>query len=136
MEDIKGIVRQLYTDCLTVNTRANAGEVMGRLLADNFQSMGSADAKGKMEFIGQIQFFWQLVPDLKWDVQELFQDGSRVVVRSMASGSPKGDFMGMSTDGSKSFKIMTIDIHTVEGAQIKQVYHLEDWATAMRQLRG
>ena len=136
MEDIKGIVGQLYADCLTVNTRANAAEVMGRLLADDFQSIGSADTKNKAALTGQVQFFWQLIPDMKWDAQEMLQDDNRVVVRSIASGSPKGDFMGMDLDGSKSFKIMTIDIHTVEGGQIKQVYHIEDWATAISQLKG
>lgn len=136
MEDNKKIVGQLYTDCLTVNPTADAAEVMGRLLADDFQSIGSADTKGKAELTGQVQFFWKLVPDLKWEVHEMLQDGNRVVVRSIASGSPKGDFMGMNLDGSKSFKIMTIDIHTVENGQIKQIYHIEDWAAAMKQLRG
>lgn len=136
MEDNKKIVSQLYTDCLTVNSTADAAEVMGRLLADDFQSIGSADTKGKAELTGQVQFFWKLVPDLKWEVQEMLQDGNRIVVRSIASGSPKGDFMGMNLDGSKSFKIMTIDIHSVENGQIKQIYHIEDWAAAMKQLRG
>lgn len=39
-----------------------------------------------------------------------------------------GDFMGLTLDGSKSFKIDTFDIHTVENGQIKEIYHLEDWA--------
>jgi predicted ester cyclase len=57
-----------------------------------------------------------------------------VVVRSIASGSPKGAFMGLQLDGSKSFRIDTIDIHEVEGGQIVRVHHLEDWATAIKQL--
>lgn len=136
MEDIKQIVSQLYTDCLTVNTTANVAEVLGRVLADDFQSIGSIDTKSKAELTGQIQFFWQLIPDLKWEVREMLQDGNRVVVRSIASGSPKGDFMGMNLNGSKSFKVMTMDIHTMENGQIKQIYHIEDWAAAMKQLRG
>lgn len=136
MEDLKEIVKPLYTDCLTVNTHADAAAIMGGMFADDFKSTGSVETKGKAEFIGQIQFFWKLIPDLKWDVQEMLQDGNRVVVRSVASGSPKGDFMGIALDGSKSFKVMTIDIHTVEGGQIKQVYHLEDWATAMKQFKS
>lgn len=38
-------------------------------------------------------------------------------------------------DGTKSFKIMSMDIHTVEHHQIKQVYHIEDWSTALQQLK-
>jgi predicted ester cyclase len=135
-KNLKKIVRPFYTDCLTVNTRADVATIMNRLLADDFQSINSAETKGKAQLIGQVQFFWKLIPDLKWDIQEMLQDGNKVVVRSIASGSPKGEFMGLNLDGSKSFKIMTIDIHTLQGHQIKQVYHLEEWVTAIKQLKS
>lgn len=50
-----------------------------------------------------------------------------------ASGSPKGSFMGLDLDGSKSFKIDTIDIHEIESGKIVRVHHLDDWATAIQQ---
>ena len=111
-------------------------EKMGQILADNFQSKGAADVKTKEQLIGQIQFFWKLVPDLKWEIQDMIAEGNHVVVRSLASGTPNGNFMGVQADGTKSFKTMTIDIHTVENGQIVQVHHLEDWATAIKQLQG
>ena len=79
-------------------------------------------------------YFWKLIPDLKWEIQEILQDGNKFVVRSIGTGTPNGDFMGLPTDGTKSFKIMTIDIHQVEDNVIKNIYHVEDWATAMGQL--
>lgn len=136
MTDLKETVRPFYTKCLTVNNETNVAELMGKILAANFQSFGSAEVKTKEQLIGQIQFFWKLVPDLKWEIQEMYQEGSSVVVRSKASGTPNGDFMGLPTNGSKSFNIMTIDIHTVEKGQVVKVYHVEDWATAMKQLKG
>ena len=136
MGNEKEVVRPFYEKVLTVNADTDVAATMNSILADDFQSMGGTDTKGKEALIGQVQYFWKLVPDLKWEIQEMLQDGNRVVVRSMASGSPKGDFMGMSLDGTKPFNIMTIDIHTVEGGQIKQVYHIEDWAGAMKQFRG
>jgi predicted ester cyclase len=66
----------------------------------------------------------------------MIAEGNQVVVRSLASGTPKGNFMGVEVDGTKSFKTMTIDIHTVENGQVVAVHHLEDWATAMKQLQG
>ena len=36
--------------------------------------------------------------------------------------------------GSKSFKIMAIDIHTVKDNRLVTAHHLEDWASAIRQL--
>ena len=136
MENLKDVVRPFYSDCLTVNSHADAAAIMNRLLADDFQSVNVAETKGKAQLMGQVQGFWKLIPNLKWEIQEMLQDGNRVIVRSIATGSPKGDFMGMSLDGSRSFKIMTIDIHTVAGNQIKQVYHLEEWTTAIKQLKA
>ncbi|MEK6753814.1 MAG: ester cyclase [Chloroflexota bacterium] len=136
MDSLKEIVAPFYTQCLTVNAETNVAEKMGQILADNFQSKGAADVKTKEQLIGQIQFFWKLVPDLKWEIQDMIAEGNHVVVRSLASGTPNGNFMGVQADGTKSFKTMTIDIHTVENGQIVQVHHLEDWATAIKQLQG
>ncbi|MGH9577195.1 MAG: ester cyclase, partial [Terriglobales bacterium] len=44
-------------------------------------------------------------------------DGNRVVVRSEASGTPAGPFFGV-PHGGKSSRIMTIDIHTVQGGKL------------------
>lgn len=125
-----------YRKCLTVNPDTNVVEELGKILADDFVSHGSVDEKTKEQLIGQIGFFWKLVPDLKWEPQEIINEGEKYVVRSIATGTPKGDFMGMPTDGTKSFKIMTIDIHTIKDGQVQSVHHLEDWGTAMKQLKG
>lgn len=134
MQNLKEFVTPFYTQCLTVNPDTNVAELMGKILADHFQSKGSVDSKRKAQLIGQVQFFWKLIPDLKWEIQEMIQEGNQVVVRSLASGTPNGNFMGVETNGSKSFKIMTIDIHTVQNGQVVEVHHLEDWGTAIKQL--
>lgn len=75
------------------------------------------------------------MPDLNWDVQEMIQEGNKVVVRSRATGTPKGPLFGVDGQG-RSFDILTIDIHTVEDGKIMQSYHVEDWAGALQQLSG
>lgn len=136
MKELKETVLTFYTQCLTVNSTSDAGAIMNLLLADDFKSENASGVKTKAALIGQVQFFWKLIPDLKWIPKEVLQDGNKVIVRSIATGSPVGEFMGLTLDGSKSFNIMTIDIHTVENNQITQVYHLEEWATAIAQLKG
>ena len=76
------------------------------------------------------------IPNLKTEIQEMLQDGNRVIVRSITSGNPTGNFFGIEVDGSKAFRVMAIDIHTVENHQITKVYHLEEWTTAFQQLRA
>ena len=79
--------------------------------------------------------FHKVIPDLKWEIKEMISSGNKVVVRGEATGTPVGDFMGVPHTG-KSFKVMSIDIHTVEGGKITQSYHIEDWMSAVRQLSG
>ena len=117
------------------HAETNVAEKMGQLLTTNVQSKGSVDVKTKEQLVGQIQFFWKLIPNLKWEIKYMIQEGNQVVVRSLASGTPKGNFMGVQTSGAKSFKVMTIDIHTVENNQIVEVHHLEDWGTAIQQVQ-
>ena len=132
----KDLLTVFYRKCMTVNADTNTNEVLGNILADNFVSNGSVESKTKDQLIGQIAFFWRLIPDLKWEPQDMISEGNKVVVRSIASGTPNGDFMGLPTDGTKSFKIMTIDFHQIENGKLTTVHHLEDWGTAMKQLKS
>ena len=136
MENYKELVNSFYTKCLTVNTETNLSEFMDNLLAEDFQSVNAKETKGKAALIGQVQFFWKLIPDLKWEPQEILQDGNKIIVRSIFSGIPIGEFMGLTLDGTKSFKTMSIDIHTVENNKILNVYHIEEWPTAIAQLKS
>ena len=73
---------------------------------------GETVSKGREEFIQQVIGFGKLIPDLRWDIKEVFADGDRVIVRSEASGTPASDFMGV-PHGGKRFSVMTLDVHTV-----------------------
>jgi predicted ester cyclase len=136
MEDQKAIVLAFYTDCLTVNPHTDLAQRMDQLLADDFQSINAAETKNKATLMAQVPYFWRLMPDLKWMPQEILQDGNRLIVRSTFTATPKGDFMGMILDGTRSFSTMSIDIHTVVNGKITTIYHLEEWSTAIAQLKG
>ncbi|MFO0644100.1 MAG: ester cyclase [Polyangiaceae bacterium] len=133
-EEVHAIVAPFYKQALTVNTATTSTAVLEKILADAFQSINSQDTKPKAALIKQVEFFWKLIPDLKWEPQDMFFADNKVVVRSIASGSPKGSFMGLELDGTRSFKIDTTDIHEIDNGQIVRVHHLEDWATAIKQL--
>jgi predicted ester cyclase len=73
------------------------------------------------------------IPDLKWEIKEVLIAGNRVIVRGEATGTPAGDLMGTPTNG-KSFKLMSLDVHTFDGDKIARTYHVEDWQGAFRQI--
>jgi predicted ester cyclase len=136
MDKNRNALTAFYKKALTVNTETTPTSVLSEVLADDFISYGSVESKGKLALIGQVEFFWKLIPDLKWEPQDIANDGNKYVVRSLVSGTPNGDFMGVPTDGTKSFKIMTIDFHNVIDGKLTSVHHLEDWGTAMKQLKS
>lgn len=96
---------------------------------------GETVSKGREEFIAQVMGFGKLLPDLAWEIKEVFVDGDRVIVRSEARGTPAGDFMGV-PHGGKKFAIMTLDVHTVANGKLVRAHHVEDWAGALRQLKA
>ncbi len=136
MDANKAAITAFYKKALTVNLETTPTKVLSEVLADDFLSSGSVESKGKAQLISQVEFFWKLIPDLKWEPQDMAVDGNKIVVRSLVSGTPKGDFMGTPTDGTKTFKIMSIDFHTVVDGKLNSVHHLEDWGTAMKQLKS
>jgi predicted ester cyclase len=73
------------------------------------------------------------VPDLKWEIKEILVSGNQVTVRGEATGTPAGEFMGAPHSG-KSFKLMSIDVHTLEDGKMVRSYHIEDWLGAVRQI--
>jgi hypothetical protein len=64
------------------------------------------------------------VPDLKWEIKEVLVSGNQVTVRGEATGTPAAEFMGTPHSG-KSFKLMSIDVHTLEGGKMVRSYHIE-----------
>ena len=134
--EARAIVTEFYTKALTVNGETTPRLVLDRILADDFQSINGQESKDKSVLTKQVEGFWKLIPNLEWHPEDFVVDGEKVVVRSIASGAPKGPFMGMTLDGTRSFRIDTIDIHELANGRIARVRHLEDWATAMRQLAG
>jgi predicted ester cyclase len=73
------------------------------------------------------------IPDLKWEIKEVLISGNHVIVRGEAKGTPTGELMGTPTNG-KSFKLMSLDVHTFDGGKIARTYHVEDWQGAFRQV--
>ena len=94
---------------------------------------GNDLCNSREEVIAGIAPRLKAIPDLRWEIKEVLVSGNRAIVRGEATGTPAGNFMGSATNG-KSFKLMSIDVHTIEGGKIVRTYHVEDWQGAFRQL--
>lgn len=133
--DARALVAPFY-DALNRPATKDVRALVERIASPDWRSYASnTQSKGREEFIQQVVGFGKLIPDLTWVIEDLWVDGDRVIVRSEARGTPAGDFMGV-PHGGRSFAIMTLDVHTIRGGQLVAAHHVEDWAGALRQLRG
>ncbi len=134
--DNKKIVQSFY-DLLSNPGSESATKTFSANTSDNWESIGNYSGKNKSKkaFLGQMGFFAKLIPDLKWNVEEMLQSDNKVVVRSRATGTPQGPLFGVDGKG-KGFDILTIDVHTLENGKIAKTHHVEDWAGALQQLKG
>jgi predicted ester cyclase len=129
------VVAPLY-DALNQPAKKDVAALLEKAASPNWQSCGSNDQCAPRErVIAGIKSRGETIPDLKWEIKELVVAGNEVIVRGEASGTPVAPLFDVQPTG-KGFKIMSIDIHTIEGGRIVRSYHIEDWAGAMRQIAG
>lgn len=134
-ESARALIAAFY-DALNQPAQKNIAALIHSVASPDWRSYaGESISKGREEFILQAQGFGRAIPDLAWNVKDVLVCGNRIVVRSEATGTPAGDFLGAPHTG-RSFKIMTIDIHTVQDGKLQMAHHVEDWALALRQLAG
>jgi len=72
---------------------------------------------------------------MKFDIKEVLVAGDRVIVRGEVTGTPAGELFGVPHTG-KSFRMMAIDIQTIRDGKITKTYHMENWLSALNQLRA
>lgn len=110
-----------------------------------FLAAASEDWKSYADYSGEYQVREEylpisegiaaFMPDLEFTIEAMHQDGNFVTVRSRSIATPAGEFMGIDPEG-RNFDIMNIDIHELKDGKLVNLWHIEDWATAMQQMSG
>jgi len=72
-------------------------------------------------------------PDLTVTIEEVLQDGNKVIVRSTITGTQRETFMGFPAKNRK-MTIQAVDIHEFNDGKIVRTWHTEDWLTGLQQL--
>ena len=130
-DQAREIIAPLYK---ALNAGNDAVALVNQATSPEWLSCGGNDVCRQRDQVGAaIAGLQKTVPDLKWEIKEVLVSGDRVIVRGEASGTPAGTFMGVPS-GGKSFRIMSIDVHTIKDGKMIRAYHVEDWMGAVRQL--
>jgi ketosteroid isomerase-like protein len=109
-----------------------------QLLAPDYQSCWGVlpgECWGRDQSMKVVGNFAKSIPDMRFDIKEVLVAGNRVIVRGEVSGTPSGELFGVPHTG-RSFRIIALDIQTIRDGRIAQTYHLENWLSALGQLRA
>jgi ketosteroid isomerase-like protein len=120
--DSRGAVRAIQEKILTEDYESSAGYLPG-------------ECWGRETSIKVVSNFATTIPDMTFDIKEVLVAGDRVIVRGEVTGTPAGDLFGVPHAG-KSFRIMAVDIQTIRDGKIAKTFHMENWLSAIGQLRA
>jgi hypothetical protein len=132
-ESARAAVAPFYK-ALNAEFARDSADLIRQVTAPDWVSCRGTDVcNSRDEVIAGVGTRLKSVPDLTWQIKEVIVSGNQVTVRGEASGTPSGEFFGAPHTG-KSFRVMSIDVHTLEGGKMVRSYHIEDWTGAVRQL--
>jgi ketosteroid isomerase-like protein len=121
-----------------VATRGDVRTIQEQVLTTDYESCAGylpGECWGRDTSIKVVGNFSNSIPDMKFDIKEVLVSGDRVIVRGEVTGTPAGELFGVPHTG-KSFRMMAIDIQTIRDGKIARTYHMENWLSALNQLRA
>src|SRR2546429_6000919 len=121
-QPVQGDMRTLQEQVLTADYESCWGYLPG-------------ECWGREASVKVVGGFAKSIPDMKFDIKEILVSGDRVIVRGEVTGTPAGDLFGVPHTG-KSFRMMAIDIQTIRDGKIARTFHIENWLSALGQLRA
>jgi len=134
VEDAQKITAPLY-DALNQPARKNVSALLAQATLPDYRSYHTNDEYLSRDQLADVfKNIGASVPDLRWTVQHIQVFRDQIVVRGEATGTPTGEFWGAGPTG-KAFKTMAIDVFTVRNGKLASAYHVENWVTALQQIR-
>ena len=75
----------------------------------------------------------EAIPDIRHEIQELFQDGETLIARVVVTGTLRDEFAGLRSDGAP-FEIDQVIIAKVRDGRAYEIWEIADTGTLMLQV--
>lgn len=132
MSDIQAVMRRMYGEMFS---EGNV-DLIDELVHEDFvehEELPPGIPPGREAPKAMVAMMRTAFPDFRADVEEMLQDGNKVVARVRFSGTHQGEFMGIPATGN-AFDISVIDIIEFRGDKAVAHWGLMDTAKMMEQL--
>src|SRR6202030_3936329 len=136
-DQARAVIAPWYS-LFNIATRGDVKAIQEQVLTADYESCSGylpGECWSRDTSINVVANFAKSIPDMKFDIKEVLVAGDRVIVRGEVTGTPSGELFGAPHTG-KSFRIMAIDIQTVRDGKIARTFHIENWLSALGQLRA
>jgi len=107
------------------------------LLADDFMSDSDnlpAPTRGREAHRQVVEMYIRAFPDLHFEIEQMLPSGDYVVTRWLATGTHKGELMGIPPTNRRGEGVHGCSIAEMKGGKIKRDWVYWDTATLLRQL--
>ncbi len=124
-------IRLFYETFVTGNA-----DLLDQVLAEDWSNVPTnpGQGPGRAGFKAMIPKMSATFTNGKFVIEDMVEEGNKVVVRSTYSATQAGPFAGFPSKG-KDFTIMTIDIHQFnDDGMVTKTWHLEDWLGGLFQM--
>ena len=120
----KRVVEAFMTDVLDGHRGDHAAQYMTPGMSWHGGTVGTV--AGRDNVAGLMTLVVTSIPDLHADVQDIFGQGDKVVVRLVVSGTLKGDLLGVHGAG-QHVQWDAIDLYHLQGCKISEEWAGEDF---------
>ena len=132
--EARAIVSPLY-DALNEPGKKDVAALLAKATNPDYRSYSTnQDWLTREQLTDIFKILGSIVPNLRWTIEDIQTFGNQIVVRGKATGTPTGEFFGAKPTG-KSFNTMALDLFTVKNGKLASAYHVENWMTALEQIR-
>jgi len=134
IEAARTIVAPLY-DALNQPAKKDVAALLAKAAHSDYRSYHTnEDFLTRDQLTDVFKNMGVTIPDLRWEIKDMQVIGDQIVVRGEATGTPTGEFWGAKPTG-KGFKTMALDLFTVKNGKLASCFHIENWMTALEQMR-
>ncbi len=134
MGTAKDLVRGMYDD---ISGGVDVGTMLDKYVTDDFieyeELPGMSASSGKEAARQQIGMMQAAISDLRFNVEDMVEEGNKVAARVTITGTHTGEFMGIPASGG-TLDVKAIDVFEVRDGKVAAHWGVTDTAAMLMQI--
>jgi len=130
-QDSKTLLRRYYDEVFNQRRPALVDQLAVEDYVEHDPFPGQGD--GRADLRARVQLILDGMNPLRFEIEDVVEEGDRIVVRWVQQGVQSGPFMGIPPTG-RSYTLAGIDIHRMRDGLMAEHWHVVDLFGLLQQL--